>query len=114
MENVITLVSLLLNVVFGAGLFATVKQIKTLKHDVTKAGAEAEGAKAEAKSKEIDNEEKILKLNQEYVVEPLKKEIARFSRIITRFEKAFEKVKECEYKEECPVRREFQKREDEQ
>ena len=114
MENIITFISLLLNIVFGAGLFATIKQIKTLKSEVIKADAEATGAKAEAKSKEIDNEEKILKLNQEYVVEPLRKEIARFSRIISRFEKAFEKVKECEYKEECPVRKELQKREDEQ
>ena len=113
MENIITLISLALNLVFGTGLFATVRQIKTLKYDIAKADAEAEGVKAEAKSKEIDNEEKILKLHHEYVVEPLKKEIARFSRIVTRFEKAFEKVKECEYRDECPVRKELQKREDE-
>lgn len=114
MESIITLISLALNILFGAGLFVTIKQIKTLKYDVEKADAEAEGAKAEAKGKGIANEEKILQLNQEYVVEPLKKEITRFSRIVSRFEKAFEKVQECEYRDGCPVRKELQKREDEQ
>ena len=113
MENYITIISLALNFIFGAGLIVTIKQIKTLKYEVMKADAEAKGAKAETKRKELDNEEKILKLNQEYVVEPLKKEITRFSRIVSRFEKAFEKVQDCEYREGCPVRKELQRKEDE-
>ena len=114
MEHTITLISLLLNAIFGASLIVGIKQIKTLKHEVTKSHAEAKGAKAEAKSKELLNEEKILRLNQEYVVEPMKREIARISRIVSRFEKAFDRIKDCEYKYDCPVRKELQKKEDEQ
>jgi hypothetical protein len=54
-----------------------------------------------------------LELNNQYVVEPLRKEIARFSRIVIRFEKAFEKGRECEYRDECPIRRELKKKDDE-
>jgi len=105
------ILSIIINVLLGGGIWLTLVTLKSVKQ---KASAEAKGADADAKSKEIDNNEKILKLNQEYVVEPLKREIARFSRVVTRFEKAFEKINDCEYKVDCPVRKELQKKEEEQ
>jgi hypothetical protein len=63
----------------------------------------------------IDNNEKILKLNQEYIVEPLQKEMKSLRRVVARLEKAIERSTGCEYKEKCPVREELgkQKQEDE-
>lgn len=96
--------SLLLNLLLGGSLLVTLVTLKSVKK---KANAEAEG-------EEIENEKKAAEVMKEYIVEPLQGEIKKLRRSITRFEKAVERVSDCEHKDNCPVRREFQKQEDEQ
>jgi hypothetical protein len=70
-------------------------------------------AEAEAEAVEIDNDEKAAKIMLDYVVEPLKKEITAIRREISKLRKAVEKANECAYSNDCPVRRELQKKEEE-
>ena len=67
-------------------------------------------AEAEAKSVEIDNEEKAAKIMMDYVVEPLKREIAAMRREVAKLRKAVERIKDCPYSDNCPVREELKKK----
>jgi hypothetical protein len=99
------IISLLLNLLFGGGLVA----LLTLRAHRAKADAEA-------KSVEIDNDEKASKIMTEYIVNPLKieidelrKETARLRRNIRQLSSAISKINDCAYAEDCPVRQEMQK-----
>ena len=77
-----------------------------------KKAAEEKKAEAEARSAEIDNEEKAAKIMMDYVVEPLKREITAMRREVAKLRRAMEKVKECPYEADCPVRKELQKKDE--
>ena len=70
-------------------------------------------AEAEAKSVEIDNEEKVLRMQLEYIVKPLEAKVDRLTKEVRKLHLAINKISECSYKAECPVRRELQKKDDE-
>jgi hypothetical protein len=67
-------------------------------------------AEAEAKGAEIDNEEKAAKIMMDYVVEPLKKEMTAMRREVAKLRRAVEKIKDCQYSDNCPVREELKKK----
>ena len=75
-----------------------------------KKAAEEKKAEAEARSAEIDNEEKAAKIMMDYVVEPLKKEMTAMRREVAKLRRAVEKIKECQYSDSCPVREELKKK----
>jgi uncharacterized protein YlxW (UPF0749 family) len=99
MKYEMELVSLILNVLFGGGLLLTVF---TLKSAAKKASAEAENA-------ELENDEKASKLLMDYIVEPLKKEINGLRKDVRRLQKAIDKIVDCAYADDCPVRSELRK-----
>jgi hypothetical protein len=70
-------------------------------------------AEAEAKRVEIDNEEKVLQMQLEYIVKPLETKVDRLTKEIKKLRFAINKVAECPYEAECPVRKELQKKDDE-
>jgi hypothetical protein len=69
-------------------------------------------AEAEAKSVEIDNEEKVLRMQLEYIVKPLETKVDKLTREIQKLRLAINKVAECPYEADCPVRKELQKKEE--
>lgn len=70
MENWVTIVSLIVNFLAGGGVLV----FFTLKPSIKKAGAEAERMAAEAKTVEIDNEEKAIDIYKG-LAEDLRKEL---------------------------------------
>jgi hypothetical protein len=70
-------------------------------------------AEAEAKSVEIDNDEKVLRMQVEYIVKPLEAKVDRLTKEIRKLRVAINKVAECPYEADCPVRKELQKKENE-
>jgi hypothetical protein len=74
--------------------------------------AEEKKAEAEAKGLEIDNEEKVLRMQLEYIVKPLETKVDRLTREVQKLRFVINKVAECPYEADCPVRRELQKKEE--
>lgn len=103
------IVSLVLNLVLGGTLVVTVA---TLKATVKKAEAEAEKAKAEVERMKTDNERSAMSTFNEFIVEPLKAEIKRLTRIINGLQKAIKKTNSCPHSDDCPVLDELQKQSD--
>ena len=71
-------------------------------------------ANAEAKSAEIDNEEKAAKVLQEYIVSPLQGELKTLRKEIKKLYGAIGKITDCTYSEKCPVKEELAKREEDE
>jgi hypothetical protein len=69
-------------------------------------------AAAEAKLSELENDEKAAKIMQDYIVGPLQNEMKKLRRSMTKLERAIERTTDCEYRDNCPVRRELQKQEE--
>ena len=70
-------------------------------------------AEAEAKSVEIDNEEKVLRMQLEYIVKPLEAKVDKLTKEVRKLRLAINKVEECPYEADCTVRKELQKKDDE-
>lgn len=87
------IISITLNFILMGGI-ATLLTVKSAK---AKAAAEAKGV-------ELDNEEKVNRMVQEYFVNPLKKEMTSLRREITRLRNAVERIPECPHSAECPVK----------
>jgi hypothetical protein len=92
------IVSLILNLLFGGGFFVT---LVTLRSERNKAAAEAKGA-------ELSNTDKLLEINNTYIIEPLKKEINALRKDFRKLQRAVEKAIDCPYSDNCPVRNELQ------
>lgn len=95
----IEIISFILNFILGGTCIVT---LTTLKATRSKAIADAKGA-------EIDNSEKLLKISNEYIVEPLTKKINGLERTIKKLEQALKKIADCPHADNCPVRNELQK-----
>lgn len=105
----VEIISVLLNVVLGGGLIATLATLKSTRKK----------AEAESEQKYLDLSKSYVEAFRENIVKPLeenideyKKEVAGLRREVARFRKAIEKAKSCEYNDVCPVRNELQKCED--
>jgi flagellar basal body-associated protein FliL len=94
----IGIISLVLNLLFGGGLFMSLVTLKS----------ERKKAESEAKGVEISNTEKLLETNNKYIVEPLKKEIYALRKDFRKLQQAVEKAIDCPYSDNCPVRNELQ------
>jgi hypothetical protein len=69
-------------------------------------------AEAEAQSVEIDNEEKVLKIQLEYIIKPLEESVGKLTKEIRKLRLAINKISDCPYEADCPVRHELQKKEE--
>lgn len=96
------ILSLVLNLLLGGGLLVT---LLTLRSTRKMADEQAKGA-------ELDNDSKASSTLMEYVVKPLKVEMTSLRREITRFRNAIERIPECQYSTECPVKDSLKNSED--
>lgn len=88
------ILSLVLNLVLSGGLVVTLLTLRSAK----------KLADEQAKGAELDNDTKASSTLMEYVVKPLKVEMTSLRREITRFRNAIERIPECQYSSECPVK----------
>lgn len=88
------LVSTLLNLLLGGGLFVTLVTLKSIQKK----------AKEEAESVALDNEKKLSEMIKEYFVEPLKKEITSLRRTVSRLTRAIDRIPSCPHSADCPVK----------
>ncbi len=93
--------SVILNFILGGGLIA----LLTIR-------AQRKKAIEEAETIELSNADKIVRLQTEYLVEPLKKEINALRRDVRRLQKAIDAIRDCPHASDCPVRDSLQRTED--
>lgn len=74
--------------------------------------AKRKRATEEAKAVELDNNKKLLDSFNEYIVEPIKKEVNALRKDVRKLNRAIEKINDCPHAVDCPVRRELQSEED--
>lgn len=70
--------------------------------------AKRKRANEEAKAVELDNSKKLLDSFNEYIVEPIKREVNALRKDVRRFTRAIEKINDCPHSANCPVRHELQ------
>jgi len=68
---------------------------------------------AEVESIKADHAEKLLKLNDEYLIAPLTKRIDILSQKIQRLERALSRISDCSDEKNCPVKNELKKQKNE-
>lgn len=109
MSEWLQIVSLVLNLVLGGTLIVTVA---TLKATVKKAEAEAAKAHAEVERMKTENDRSAMSTFQEFIVDPLTKQIKRLNRNIDGLQKAIRQANSCPHSDNCPVLDEVQKQSD--
>lgn len=65
-------------------------------------------AAEEARTIEIDNNQKLLSNFQSFIVEPLKKEVNALRKDVRRLNRAVDKIPACPHAAQCPVSRQLQ------
>jgi hypothetical protein len=78
-----------------------------------KKAADDKKVEAEAKTIELSNDERMMQMQQKYIVEPVLEKVSTLSKEIRRLRLAINKISDCPYEASCPVRHELQKMEDE-
>lgn len=92
------IIRLIIEALLGGSLIVT---LVTLRHTKKKASEEA-------RSIELDNNKKLLDGFNEYIVEPLKKEVNGLRKDIRMLNRAIDKIQDCPHSSNCPVRSELQ------
>ena len=70
-------------------------------------------AQEEARRTAIDNDKVLMSNFNEFIVEPLKKEVNALRKDVRRLNRAVEKINDCPTAARCPVRLELQDTKDE-
>lgn len=107
--NTFEIVSLVLNMLFVGGGLVTLITLRSIRK---KANSEAKDSEAKARGTELENDEKAAQIVMNYIVEPLKKEINALRKDVRNLQKAIDKVSDCPYSVNCPVKRELQNNQD--
>lgn len=98
------ILSIVLNALFGGGLLLTLLTLRAYRSK----------ASAESKSAELAADQTALQQFQEYVVNPLKKEVSSLRSEVRRFRKALDRIQDCEYRDRCPVAEHLKKEADDE
>lgn len=96
------IISIVLNALLGGGIVVTIATLRATRNK----------AKAEAEQADATSTNTILKINQEYIVEPLQKEINALRNNIKSLTKALNRISDCPHSDVCPVRDELRKQQD--
>ncbi len=92
------IIRIIIEAILGGTLIVTLVTLRSTKKK----------ASEEARSIEIDNNKKLIDGFNEYIVEPLKKEVNGLRKDVRRLNRAIEKINDCPHASTCPVRRELQ------
>ncbi|MCQ2313280.1 MAG: hypothetical protein MJZ84_07540 [Paludibacteraceae bacterium] len=92
------IIRIVIEAVLGGTLIVT---LVTLRSTKKKASEEARGL-------EIDNNKRLMDGFNEYIVEPLKKEVNGLRIEVRQLKRAIEKINDCPHAADCPVRHELQ------
>lgn len=92
-ENIVSIVQLVLNLLFGGGFIVT---LVTLKSERKKAKETARGA-------ELDNIERATDILMRNIVTPLKEELNALRNETRKLRKAINKANSCTHSDNCPV-----------
>jgi len=92
------IIRLVIEALMGGTLIVTLVTLRSTK----KKAAE------EAKSMELDNNRKLLDGFNEYIVDPLKKEVNGLRKDIKMLNRAIDRIQDCPHAANCPVRSELQ------
>lgn len=96
------IIRLIIEAVLGGTLIVTLVTLR----------ATRKKADEEAKAMEIDNNRKLMDNFENYIVEPLKKEVNALRKDVRRLNRAVEKIPACPHAAQCPVSRELQTADD--
>lgn len=96
------IISIILNAVFGGTIVVTLITLRSVKRK----------AAEEARSIAIDNDRKVSEMVNEYLVEPIKKEVTGLRREVSKLRRAIEKIPACPHSSECPVKAEMEENEE--
>ena len=96
------IVSLILNAVLSVGFITAVATLRSTRRKV----------REEARRDAIENDKSLMDSFNQYIVEPLKKEVNALRKDVRRFARAVEKINDCPHAADCPVRNELQNAKD--
>lgn len=96
------IISIILNAVFGGTIVVTLITLRSVKRK----------AAEEARSLALDNDRKVSEMVNEYLVEPIKKEVTGLRREVSKLRRAIEKIPACPHSSECPVKAEMEESEE--
>ena len=92
------IILLVANAILGGTLIVTLVTLR----------AKRKKANEEAKAAELENNKSLMDSFNEYIVEPIKKEVNALRKDVRRLNRAIEKINDCPHAATCPVRRELQ------
>ncbi len=91
MIDIITLVASIIT----SGSLVTLLTLKSTRKAATES----------AESSELSNADKIVSLQEQYIINPLRNEISALRIDVQRLNDAIDAVKDCEHRNNCPVRK---------
>lgn len=97
-----TIIRSIIEALLGGTLIVTLFTLKSTKKKAEEA----------VKSLELDNNKKLLDSFNEYIVEPLKREVNGLRRDIKMLNRAIDRIQDCPHAANCPVRSELQNSQD--
>ena len=92
------IILLVANAILGGTLIVTLVTLR----------AKRKKANEEAKAAELENNKSLMDSFNEYIVEPIKKEVNALRKDVRRLNRAIEKINDCPHAATCPVRTELQ------
>ena len=92
------IILLVANAILGGTLIVTLVTLR----------AKRKKANEEAKAAELENNKSLMDSFNEYIVEPIKKEVNALRKDVRRLNRAIEKINDCPHAATCPVRNELQ------
>lgn len=69
-------------------------------------------AREDVRAAAIENDKALMNSFNEFIVEPLKREVNALRKDVRRFTRAVEKINDCPHAADCPVRHELQNSKD--
>lgn len=106
-QDILPILSLVLNAIFGGGLLITIVTLRSKKREAAALAAKAD---ADADKQEINNDRLISENLMQFIVNPLKnridgleEEIQKLRSDIIKLQHAIDSANDCPYYEACPV-----------